>query len=146
MEIPSANSHTPGSVAARPLERVSAADMPSPLLLKRLQQQKKKIAEAKAEAKKNSSISVLERTQQWTGEQQTPCTPEGITPKSTHQHFLPRPGSSGKSNRRVRDIDRRIEGMGVREMDQVCFSQLISKQSFHLVALPLVSFVFVAGG
>lgn len=120
MEFSSANSRTPGSAAARPLERVSAADMPSPLLLKRLQQQKKKLAEAKAEAKKNGPLSVLERTQQWPGEQ-TPSTLEGTIQKSAHQNSSPRPVSSGKGGRR-RDIDRRIEGMGVREMDQVCFS------------------------
>lgn len=121
MAITLANSHAPGSATARPLERVSAADMSSPLLLKRLQQQKKKLAEAKAEAKKNSSQSVLERTQQWTGEQQPS---DIITPKSTQQHLPFRPGSSGKDNRRSRDIDRRIEGMGVREMD------LVSLQTF----------------
>lgn len=122
MAITLANSHAPSSATARPLERVSAADMSSPLLLKRLQQQKKKLAEAKAEAKKNSSQSMLERTQQWTGEQQPS---DIITPKST-QHLSFRPGSSGKDNRRNRDIDRRIEGMGVREMDLVSLQKLIS--------------------
>lgn len=131
MAITLANNHA-GSATARPLERVSAADMSSPLLLKRLQQQKKKLAEAKAEAKKNSSQSVLERTQQWTGEQQPS---DIITPKSTQQHLSFRPGSSGKDNRRSRDIDRRIEGMGVREMD------LVSLQTFILSLFGRLFFV-----
>lgn len=124
MAIPLANSHVLGPATARPLERVSAADMSSPLLLKRLQQQKKKLAEAKAEAKKNSSQSVLDRTQKWTGEQQSS---DITTPKSTQQPLPFRPGSSGRDNRRMRDIDKRIEGMGVREMDLVsliCFISL----------------------
>lgn len=132
MEFFSTNSYTPGSAGCTSLDRVLAADTPSPLLLKRLQQQKKKLADAKAEAKK-STLGALEGTRQWPGAQLTPGTPERTSPKSTPNHSSsaarsPRPGSSGKANRRSQEANRKIEGMGVREMDQV---------SFHLVEFHL---------
>ncbi|PWW72034.1 hypothetical protein C7212DRAFT_360549 [Tuber magnatum] len=100
-------------IAARPISQIASA-----LLLKRLQQQKKKLAEG---SKAASPISTGERTPEChspttNNDQMAPTRP---TPPSTRSN----PGRRG-------DANRRIEGMGAREMDQ--YLSKLKKENFDL--------------
>ncbi|CUS15301.1 unnamed protein product [Tuber aestivum] len=102
-----------GFITARPISQIA-----SPLLLKRLQQQKKKLAE---DSKATSPISTGERT------------PECHSPTTNNDQMAPTkpaPPSARSNPGRRGDANRRIEGMGAREMDQ--YLSKLKKENFDL--------------
>ncbi|KAL7268985.1 hypothetical protein RUND412_008366 [Rhizina undulata] len=105
----------PPSQRASYPSNIPVAFTPTPLLLKRLQQQKKRLAES---SKRHHTIAGTSRTIQWSNTANNEATPD----RSSSQSSNSRPGPSMKattSGGRRSDVNRRIEGMGAREMDQL---------------------------
>ncbi|KAG0640370.1 hypothetical protein HOY80DRAFT_1042093 [Tuber brumale] len=100
-------------IAARPISQIA-----SPLLLKRLQQQKKKLAE---DSKVTSPTS--------TGERTTECH-NPTTNNAQMAPTKPTPPSARSNPGRRGDANRRVEGMGAREMDQ--YLSKLKKENFDL--------------